>query len=51
VLADGHLVGIPVSAGAHHVEVRWSRAPLIVGAGLCAVGVIAALQLRRGRAG
>ena len=51
VLTDGHLVGIPVSAGAHHVEVRWSRAPLIVGAGLCAVGVIAALQLRRGRAG
>ena len=50
-LADGHLVGIPVSAGAHHVEVRWSRGPLFAGVGLWVVGVMAALFLRRGTAG
>src|SRR5262249_51081193 len=31
VLADSHLVGIPVLAGTHHVEVRWSRRPLVAG--------------------
>jgi hypothetical protein len=51
VLADGHLVGIPVSAGAHQVDVRWSRGPLFAGVGLWVVGVMAALLLRRGRAG
>jgi uncharacterized membrane protein YfhO len=51
VLAEGHLVGIPVSAGAHHVEVRWSQAPLFAGVGLCFVGIVAALLLRRGTAG
>jgi hypothetical protein len=51
VLADGHLVGIPVSAGAHHVEVSWSRGPLFAGLALCFVGIVAALLLRRGRAG
>jgi hypothetical protein len=48
VLADGHLVGVPVPAGAHRVEVRWSSGPLIAGAGLCFAGVVAALALRRG---
>jgi hypothetical protein len=51
LLAEGHLVGIAVSAGAHHVEVRWSRGPLFAGVGLWVVGVMAALFLRRGRAG
>ena len=51
VLAEGHLVGIPVSVGAHHVEVRWSRGPLFAGLGLWVVGVMAALFLRKGRAG
>jgi uncharacterized membrane protein YfhO len=51
VLADGHLVGIPVSAGAHQLEVRWSRGPLMAGLGLWVVGMMAALVLRRGTAG
>jgi hypothetical protein len=51
VLAEGHLVGIPVSAGAHHVEVSWSKGPLFAGLALCFVGIVAALLLRRGRAG
>ena len=50
-LAEGHLVGVPVRAGTHHVEVRWSRAPLLAGVGLWVVGVMAALFLRRGTAG
>jgi hypothetical protein len=48
VLAEGHVVGVPVPAGAHRVEVRWSSGPLMAGAGLCFAGVIAALALRRG---
>jgi len=48
VLAEGHLVGVPVPAGAHRVEVRWSSRPLIAGVGLCFAGVIAAFALRRG---
>jgi hypothetical protein len=48
VLAEGHVVGVPVPAGAHRVEVRWSRGPLIAGAGLCLAGLVAALALRRG---
>jgi hypothetical protein len=48
VLAEGHLVGVPVPAGAHRVEVRWSSGPLLAGVGLCFAGVVAALALRRG---
>jgi hypothetical protein len=51
VLAEGHLVGIPVPAGAHHVEVSWSRGPLFAGLALCFLGMVSALLLRRGRAG
>jgi uncharacterized membrane protein YfhO len=47
VMADGHLVGIPLSAGAHHVAVRWSRAPLLAGVALFGVGLLAVLALRR----
>jgi len=51
VLAEGHLVGIPVSAGAHRVDVRWSPGPLFAGVGLWVVGVMAAFFLRKGTAG
>jgi uncharacterized membrane protein YfhO len=51
MLADGHLVGVPVPAGSHQVEVRWSRGPLFAGLALCFAGVIAAVLLRTGRAG
>ena len=51
VLAEGHLVGVPVSAGLHRVEVSWSRGPLFAGLALCFVGIVAALLLRRGTAG
>jgi hypothetical protein len=47
VMADGHLVGVPVPAGRHRVEVRWSRRPLVVGASLFVLGVIAGVGLRR----
>jgi len=51
VIAEGHLVAIPLSAGARHVEVSWSRGPLFAGLALCFVGIVAAIQLRRGTAG
>ena len=51
VLADGHLVGVPVPAGTHQVEVSWSRGPLLAGIGLSLAGVTAAIALRKGRAG
>ena len=51
VPAEGHLVGVPVPAGARDVEVRWSRAPLVTGIALSLVGMAGALLLRRGRAG
>jgi hypothetical protein len=46
VLADGHVVGISVPAGTHAVEVAWAGAPLIAGAALFTVGVLAAALLR-----
>jgi hypothetical protein len=49
VIADGHLVGIPVPAGAHDLHVRWSAAP-VAAAGLvsiAALGLVAALLIRR----
>lgn len=45
VVADRHLVGVPVPAGSHRVHVRWSAAPLAVGAGLFAAGLAGALLL------
>jgi len=47
-VADGHLVGVPVPAGAHEVQIRWSSAPLLAGAIVSLVaGVIAVLLFRR----
>jgi hypothetical protein len=46
VLAEGHVVGIPVAAGRHHIGVSWSRAPLLAGIALFFVGVIGALIAR-----
>lgn len=51
VLADGHLVGVPVPGGPHRVEVVWSRGPLLAGVVLSLAGIAAATALRRGRAG
>jgi len=51
VLAEGHVVGIPVATGRHHVEVSWSRTPLLAGIGLFLLGAVGAVLLRRGRAG
>jgi uncharacterized membrane protein YfhO len=47
-VADGHLVGVPVPAGAHEVEIGWSSAPLLAGAIVSLVaGAIAVLLFRR----
>ena len=45
--ADGHLVGIPVARGRHHVEVTWQPGPVRIGLGLCLAGCLTALALRR----
>jgi hypothetical protein len=47
-VADGHLVGVPVPAGAHEVEIRWSSSPLIAGAlvSLGALGLVALMRRR-----
>ena len=47
VRADGHLVGVPVPAGAHTVEVSWSARPVLAGALLAALGLGAVFWLRR----
>ena len=39
VLADGHLLGVPVPAGAHRVEIGWSSRPVAAGGVLLAVGL------------
>jgi uncharacterized membrane protein YfhO len=46
VLAEGHVVGIPVAAGRQHVEVSWSRTPLLAGIALFFVGVVCAVIVR-----
>ena len=43
-VADGHLVGVPVPAGAHEVEIAWSSAPLLAGA-LVSLGALALVVL------
>jgi hypothetical protein len=45
-LADGHLVGVAVPAGTHRVEITWPHAPLLAGAALFTVGLVAAAVLR-----
>jgi hypothetical protein len=51
VLADGHVVGVPVPAGTHRVEVAWSPTPLLAGALAFTAGVLAAALLLRPRPG
>jgi len=47
-VADGHLVGVPVPAGTHEVEIGWSSAPLLGGAVVSLVAcAIAVLLFRR----
>jgi hypothetical protein len=45
-LADGHVVGVAVPAGAHVVEVSWPAMPLLAGAALFTAGALAAGWLR-----
>ena len=47
VVADGHLLGVRLSPGAHEVEVRWSLVPLVAGAALSLAAVVALIVLRR----
>jgi hypothetical protein len=47
VRADGHLVGVPVRAGRHRMEIRWNAAPVYVGLGLAGLGLLTAGVLRR----
>ncbi|HUG53223.1 MAG TPA: hypothetical protein VMR21_06460, partial [Vicinamibacteria bacterium] len=46
-VADGHLLGVPLPAGTHEVEVRWSSAPLVAGAAVSLLGLAALVLLRR----
>jgi uncharacterized membrane protein YfhO len=45
--ADGHLVGVPVSAGRHRVEISWRPWPVWMGLGLALGGCLTVLALRR----
>jgi hypothetical protein len=47
VLADGHVVGIPVPAGTHRVEVVWPGTSLVAGAMLFTAGALLTVLLRR----
>jgi hypothetical protein len=47
VRAEGHLVGVPLGAGEHVIEVCWSSWPLIVGAVCAVLGLVALVLLRR----
>ncbi len=47
VRGDGHLVGVPVPAGAHTVEISWSARPVLAGGLLALVGLSAVAWLRR----
>lgn len=45
--AEGHLVGIPVPAGRHRVDIGWRPGPVHAGLGLCLLGLATAAALRR----
>jgi hypothetical protein len=47
VLADGHVVGVPVPAGTHRIDVVWPRTPLVAAAGLFTAGALVVALLRR----
>jgi hypothetical protein len=44
-VADGHLIGVPITAGSHRVEVWWPATPVAVGFGLSAIGLLLAAFL------
>jgi hypothetical protein len=48
VRADGHLVGVPVPAGRHQVQIAWDARPVAagLGVGLLGIGVFAAAYRR-----
>lgn len=48
VLAEDHLVGVPVPPGTHRVEVWWPAAPVLVGSGLGLIGALVAATMARG---
>ena len=47
--ADGHVVGVPVPAGTHRVEVVWPRTALVAGGVSFMAGALAAAALLRWR--
>jgi hypothetical protein len=50
VVADGHLVGIPIGPGPHDVQVHWSATPVIAGGALSLASVGLLVVLRRSSA-
>jgi hypothetical protein len=49
VRADGHLVGVPVTAGRHDLEIRWDPTPVAAGLAAAAVGFVLLAVLYRRR--
>ncbi len=47
IRVDGHLVGVRVAPGRHHVEVSWQPWPVRIGLGLALAGWLTVLALRR----
>jgi hypothetical protein len=47
IRAEGHLVGVAVAPGRHHVEIRWQPWPVRIGLGLALAGCLTVLALRR----
>jgi len=48
-VADGHLIGVPIPAGSHQVEIWWPATPVVIGFALAAIGLLitAVLAWRR----
>jgi len=47
VRADGHLIGVEVPKGRSRVEIAWDTRPVHLGLGLCALGLLMVVALRR----
>ena len=48
VVAEGHLVGVPVPAGTHRVQVWWPAGPIVAGAVLALIGAAVAATMAFG---
>ena len=48
VVAEGHLVGVPVPAGTHRVAVWWPAGPIVAGAVLALIGAAVAATMAFG---